>query len=144
MCHFILTPPRLIYQSLFLFEKLVNLHFNGLQKAQKLNNNYKKTAQIMLQKMHSAMADVLMMMNCKGMLFYESRPCKFKHVWQENLNSGCPGYAGLDGRIQILFSRNKYSSPQGQLYYINKPLVISHYFIEKGRCYDSPTYIAML
>ena len=60
----------------------------------------------------------------KGMLFYESRPCKFKHVWQENLNSGCPGYAGLDGRIQILFSRNKYSSPQGQLSYINKPLLL--------------------
>ena len=67
----------------------------------------------------------------KGMLFYESRPCRLEYVW-------------LYGKIQILFSRNKYSSPQGQLYYINKPLVISHYFIEKGRCYDSPTYIAML
>ena len=32
---FYLDPPHLIYQSLFLFEKLVNLHFNGLQKAQK-------------------------------------------------------------------------------------------------------------
>ena len=39
-----------------------------------------------------------------------------------NLNSGCRGTAGLDGRIQILFSRHEYSSPQGRLSYNNKPL----------------------
>ena len=39
-----------------------------------------------------------------------------------NLNSGCRGNAGLDGRIQILFSRHEYSSPQGRLSYNNKPL----------------------
>ena len=32
-----------------------------------------------------------------------------------NLNSGCRGNAGQDGRIQILFSRQVYSSPQGRL-----------------------------
>ena len=36
---------------------------------------------------------------------------------------GCRGNAGLDGRIQILFSRHEYSSPQGRLSYNNKPLV---------------------
>ena len=40
-----------------------------------------------------------------------------------NLNSGCRGNAGLDGRIQILFSRHEYSSPQGRLSYNNKPLI---------------------
>ena len=39
-----------------------------------------------------------------------------------NLKSGCRGNAGLDGRIQILFSRHEYSSPQGRLSYNNKPL----------------------
>ena len=39
-----------------------------------------------------------------------------------NLNSGCLGNAGQDGRIQILFSRHVYSSPQGRLSYNNKPL----------------------
>ena len=39
-----------------------------------------------------------------------------------NLNSGCRGNAGLDGRIKILFSRHDYSSPQGRLSYNNKPL----------------------
>ena len=39
-----------------------------------------------------------------------------------NLNSGCRGNAGLDGRIQILFSRHEYSSLQGRLSYNNKPL----------------------
>ena len=39
-----------------------------------------------------------------------------------NLNSGCRGNAGLDGRIQILFSRHEYSSPQGRLSYNNRPL----------------------
>ena len=36
-----------------------------------------------------------------------------------DLNSGCQGNAGLNGRIQILFSRHEYSSP---LSYNNKPL----------------------
>ena len=40
-----------------------------------------------------------------------------------NLNSGCGGNTGLDGRIQILFSRHEYSSPQGRLSYNNKPLI---------------------
>ena len=31
-----------------------------------------------------------------------------------NLNSGCRGNAGQDGRIQILFSRQVYPSPQGK------------------------------
>ena len=39
-----------------------------------------------------------------------------------NLNFGCRGNAGLDGRIQILFSRHEYSSPRGRLYYNKKPL----------------------
>ena len=39
-----------------------------------------------------------------------------------NLIFGCRGNAGLDGRIQILFSRHEYSSPQGRLSYNNKPL----------------------
>ena len=44
-------------------------------------------------------------------------------VGKLNLNSGCRGKAGLDGRIQILFSRYEYSSPQGRLSYNNKPLI---------------------
>ena len=40
-----------------------------------------------------------------------------------NLKSGCRGNAGLDGRIQILFYRHEYSSPQGRLSYNNKPLI---------------------
>ena len=40
-----------------------------------------------------------------------------------NLNSGCQGNAGLDGRIQILFSRHEYSIRQGRLSYNIKPLV---------------------
>ena len=43
-------------------------------------------------------------------------------VGKLNLNSGCQGNAGLDGRIQILFSRHEYSSPQVRLSYNNKPL----------------------
>ena len=39
-----------------------------------------------------------------------------------NLNSGCRGNAGLDGRIQILFFRHEYSSPQDRLSYNNKPI----------------------
>ena len=39
-----------------------------------------------------------------------------------NLNSGCQGNAGLDGRIQILYSHNEYLSPQGRLSCNNKPL----------------------
>ena len=40
-----------------------------------------------------------------------------------NLNSGCRGNAGQDGRIQILFCPHEYSSPQGRLSYDNKPLM---------------------
>ena len=40
-----------------------------------------------------------------------------------NLNFGCRGNAGLDGRIQILFSRHEYSIRQGRLSYNIKPLV---------------------
>ena len=44
-----------------------------------------------------------------------------------NLNSGCQGNAGLHGRIQILFSHDQYSSPQGRLSYNNKPLTFLTY-----------------
>ena len=44
-------------------------------------------------------------------------------VGKLNLNYGCRGNAGLDGRIQILFFRHEYSSPQGRLSYNNKPLI---------------------
>ena len=42
-----------------------------------------------------------------------------------NLNSGCRGNAGQDGRIQILFSRHVYSIPKGRRSYNNKPLIQS-------------------
>ena len=45
-----------------------------------------------------------------------------------NLIFGCRGNAGLDGRIQILFSRHEYSSTQGWLSYNNKPLKCSIIF----------------
>ena len=46
-------------------------------------------------------------------------------VGKLNLNSGCQGNTGLDGRIQILFSRHEYSSPQVRLSYNNKPLILN-------------------